>query len=114
MLEDARISLYASQAVFSATQTAKTQLLTQSAAIMVERSATQYKTGYQPVDEILDGGLKRGFVLELSGAPGTCKEDIALGMIKSFVENDQGALLIGLQLNVGLNVHSRNRSNLIV
>lgn len=87
--------MHASQAVFSATQTVKAPTLTQSAATMVEHNAIRYKTGCAPVDDILDGGLKRGFVLELSGPPGTCKEALAIDIARAFVENGQGVFFVG-------------------
>jgi RAD51-like protein 2 len=93
--QDACIPIHASQAVFSATQTVKGPPLTQSAATMVQHSSTQYKSGCQLVDDLLNGGLRRGCVLELSGPPGVCKENLALGMARSYIGNDQGILFVG-------------------
>ncbi|KIP07276.1 hypothetical protein PHLGIDRAFT_512609 [Phlebiopsis gigantea 11061_1 CR5-6] len=61
---------------------------------MVQQNAVKYQTGCRPVDDILDGGLKRGFVLELSGPPGSCKEALAIDMARAFVEDGQGVLLV--------------------
>lgn len=62
---------------------------------MVQQTAVKYQTGCSPVDDILDGGLKRGFVLELSGPPGTRKEALAIDMVRAFVEDGQGVLFVG-------------------
>lgn len=62
---------------------------------MVQYHATMYNTGFTPIDKLLDGGLKRGFVLELSSPPGTCKESLTLGMARAFVDNNQGVLFVG-------------------
>lgn len=70
--------------------------LTQSAATMAQYNATKYQTRCSPIDNLLDGGLKRGFVLELSGPPGTCKENLTLGVVQEFIDNNQGVLFVGV------------------
>ncbi|EKM58035.1 uncharacterized protein PHACADRAFT_46303, partial [Phanerochaete carnosa HHB-10118-sp] len=62
---------------------------------MAQQNAIRYHSGFSPVDILLDGGLKRGFVLELSGPPGTCKESLALGMVQAFAKNNQNVLFVG-------------------
>lgn len=47
------------------------------------------------MDAILDGGLKRGFVLELSGPPGACTEALAVDMARAFLAHGQGVLFVG-------------------
>lgn len=93
---DARLPIHATQAVFTATQTQNKALpLTQSAAAMVQSSSMRYSTGYAPVDTLLDGGVKRGSVLELSGPPGTSKESVALGMARAFLDDNKDVLFVG-------------------
>ncbi|GJE94807.1 hypothetical protein PsYK624_109810 [Phanerochaete sordida] len=95
---DARLPLNASQAVFSATQTQnKMASLTQSAAAMAQSTSTKYCTGCAPIDAILDDGLKKGFVLEVSGPPGSCKESVALGMARTFLDDNQDVLFVDMQ-----------------
>lgn len=51
-----------------------------------------------PIDNLLDGGLRRGHVLELLGPPGTPKTALALEMIRDFIENKEDVLIIGICL----------------
>ena len=67
--------------------------LTQSAALMVEN--TVYSTKYRQLDTLLDGGIKQGFILELSGPPGCLKETIAINVVSSFVEASRHVLFVG-------------------
>lgn len=69
--------------------------LTQSAAAIFQHNSVKCKTGCRPLDDLLEGGLKRGFVLELSGPPGTSKEALAIDMTRAFVEDGQGVLFVG-------------------
>ncbi|KAG6808902.1 hypothetical protein H0H92_002402 [Tricholoma furcatifolium] len=67
--------------------------LTQSAASMVT-SGGKITTGSRPVDELLSGGLSRGQIVEISGPPGTPKEAIAIGIVRSFVEAGHEVLFV--------------------
>ena len=49
-----------------------------------------------PVDTLLEGGLRRGHVLELLGPPGTAKAALVLETIIDFVENREDVLIIGI------------------
>lgn len=69
--------------------------MTQSAASIVG-GAAQYTTHCRPLDSLLEGGLKRGYILELSGAPGCKKEALASDVARSFVEVSQGVLFVGV------------------
>ncbi|KAI0716782.1 P-loop containing nucleoside triphosphate hydrolase protein, partial [Earliella scabrosa] len=94
--KDLNIPLPASQAVFSATRAPRALPMTQSAAAMMG-TTKRYSTACPPLDRLLDGGLKRGSVLELNGPPGCGKEQIAAHAVKSFVEADQEVLFVDMQ-----------------
>lgn len=96
LAKDLNISLPSSQAILSATQAARAPPMTQSAASIVG-GAAQYTTHCRPLDSLLEGGLKRGYILELSGAPGCKKEALASDVASSFVEVSQGVLFVDMQ-----------------
>lgn len=81
--------------MYSATQTQKAPPLTQSAANLFQHNAPKYATGRIPVDTVLDGGLKPGSVLEISGPPGTAKEALAIDFARAFIEEGRGVLFVG-------------------
>ncbi|KAM5537597.1 hypothetical protein V8D89_008675 [Ganoderma adspersum] len=97
---DLNISLPASQAIFhSASRPTPTPAMsmTQSAASMMGNSAKRYSMSCPPLDQLLDGGLKCGHVLEISGPPGCGKEQIAARSIKSFVQAQEQVLFVDMQ-----------------
>jgi len=96
LARDLNIPLTSSQAIFSATQAPKALPLTQSAAFMIG-SITQHSTLCEPLDRLLQGGLKQGYILELSGPPGCSKETLAINITKSFVESLQEVLFVDMQ-----------------
>ncbi|PIL23272.1 hypothetical protein GSI_14582 [Ganoderma sinense ZZ0214-1] len=71
--------------------------MTQSAASMIGNSAKRYSTSCAPLDQLLDGGLKSGHVLEISGPPGCGKEQMAAHAIKSFVQAQEQVLFVDMQ-----------------
>ncbi|PBK67468.1 hypothetical protein ARMSODRAFT_310420 [Armillaria solidipes] len=50
-----------------------------------------------PLDRLLSGGVSRGSVLEISGAPGTPKEILAVNIVASFVKAGERVLFVDLQ-----------------
>ncbi|KAH9899185.1 P-loop containing nucleoside triphosphate hydrolase protein [Cubamyces lactineus] len=97
--KDLNIPLPASQAVFSATarpQGSRMLPMTQSAAAMMG-TTKQHSTGCPPLDRLLGGGLKRGFILEINGPPGSGKEQIAANAIKGYVEKKEQVLFVDMQ-----------------
>lgn len=68
---------------------------TQSAAALLDSTNDVFHC-CPPIDSLLDGGLRRGHVLELLGPPGTPKTAIVLEMIRDFIENRQDVLIIGI------------------
>ncbi|THU84261.1 hypothetical protein K435DRAFT_783868 [Dendrothele bispora CBS 962.96] len=105
-----KIPIFASQTLFSATQTqaqatqsrlytssthapnARTPYvpLTQTLSSLISsktHSTTRqvFPTGFLPVDELLNGGLRRGHILEISGPPGSLKEVVARGLVKEVI-----------------------------
>lgn len=94
-MPDTGISYEYSQAIFSATQAPRGPPLTQSAAAMVDISSDKISTSCAAADALLDGGLSRGSVLEISGPPGTAKETLAVNIAKNFLMNDEGVIFVG-------------------
>ncbi|KAL7277211.1 hypothetical protein ACG7TL_009061 [Trametes sanguinea] len=97
--KDLNIPLPASQAVFSAAAgpSQRSLPMTQSAAAMMGTTAKQYSTACPPLDRLLGGGLKRGFILEINGPPGSGKEQMAATAVRTFVECDQQVLFVDMQ-----------------
>ena len=68
---------------------------TQSAAALLDSTNDVFRC-CPPIDSLLDGGLKRGHVLELLGPPGTPKTALVLEIITDFIENREDVLIIGI------------------
>ncbi|KAF5371787.1 hypothetical protein D9758_003549 [Tetrapyrgos nigripes] len=102
-----KIPLSASQSLFSATQdpsrtgaSSSASPLTQSLASIVssrKRSLDVIATQCSPVDSLLNGGLRRGHILEISGPPGSPKELIAKGIMNSFIMAGEEVLFVDCQ-----------------
>lgn len=60
---------------------------------MVDNSI--YTTNLPQLDALLDGGLKQGFILEISGPPGCMKETLAINVVSSFVGASKHVLFVG-------------------
>jgi RAD51-like protein 2 len=60
---------------------------------MLERSE-QIKTQCTGLDVVLDGGLKRGRILEISGPPGSPKEKLLIEIASVFAKAE-GVLFVG-------------------
>jgi RAD51-like protein 2 len=69
---------------------------TQSAAALLDSTNDVFHC-CPPIDSLLDGGLRRGHVLELLGPPGTPKGVLVLEIIRDFIENREDVLIIGIQ-----------------
>lgn len=70
------------------------QIMTQSAAAMMQGSQ-KISTRCPALDKVLDGGLSRGHVLEISGPPGCPKEKLAIGIVASFAEAGEEIIFVG-------------------
>ena len=68
--------------------------MTQSASIMMEQFE-HIKTGCTGLDFVLDGGLKRGRILEISGPPGSPKEKLLIKIASLFAKAKESVLFIG-------------------
>ena len=95
---DTGMPLTASQAVLAATQAPRNLTQTQSAASLAEHASVRISTSCQAIDVLLEGGLKRGSVVEISGPPGTAKEAAAVNIAKSFLKAGRGVLFVGKSL----------------
>ncbi|KAL0069260.1 hypothetical protein AAF712_003624 [Marasmius tenuissimus] len=86
-----------------------TQPLMQSAASLASRrrgtTVTKFQTHFPALDKLLDGGISRGNILEISGPPGTPKAKIALGVTRSFLSAKEEVLFVGLYMD-----HVRTRA----
>ncbi|KIM46950.1 hypothetical protein M413DRAFT_23269 [Hebeloma cylindrosporum] len=98
--EEVKISIGDARAVVSRLQgpqaPATTLLMTQSAALMVQKSQ-KILTKCAALDKILGGGLSRGQILEISGPPGSPKEKIALNIVSSFAESGEETVFVDCQ-----------------
>ena len=68
--------------------------VSQSAAVMLQQSP-RVKTRCAALDQILDGGLRRGHILEISGPPGSPKEKLVINIISVFAEAEEDILFVG-------------------
>ncbi|KAJ7185793.1 P-loop containing nucleoside triphosphate hydrolase protein [Mycena filopes] len=94
LANDLSIPLPSSQAIFSQRKT-QTQgrgvPLTQPAsAAVASSSGPRIATKCAPIDKLMDGGLPRRHILEISGPPGTPKDPIAVGIVRSFLKENPG------------------------
>ncbi|KAJ8082820.1 hypothetical protein PM082_008676 [Marasmius tenuissimus] len=98
-----KIPLGTSQSLLSASQSGSvsTQPLMQSAASLASRrrgtTVTKFQTHFPALDKLLDGGISRGNILEISGPPGTPKAKIALGVTRSFLSAKEEVLFVECQ-----------------
>ena len=67
------------------------------AASRLAETASIIPTGCPPLDRILQGGLPRGYIVEISGPPGSLKEHLAIRVVKSFVERSLSVLFVDSQ-----------------
>ncbi|KAK7036613.1 hypothetical protein VNI00_011546 [Paramarasmius palmivorus] len=97
LAQSLRIPLEASKSLISASQSNPTPsmpLLQSAAGRLVSKGTdnkTRVSTRFKPLDSLLDGGLLRGNVLELSGAPGMPKERIILDITRSFLSESENS-----------------------
>lgn len=68
---------------------------TQSAAALLDSTNDIFRC-CPPIDSLLDGGLRRGHVLELLGSPATPKTALVLEIIRDFIESREDVLIIGI------------------
>ena len=68
--------------------------LTQSAAVMV-RHSHKISTKCGSLDKLLEGGISRGHVIEISGPPGCVKEQLLMNIVAAFVEVNEEVMFIG-------------------
>ncbi|KAF8905254.1 hypothetical protein CPB84DRAFT_1676807 [Gymnopilus junonius] len=73
-----------------------TLTMTQPVAKLVENAPKQ-STKCLALDKILEGGLSRGHVLEISGPPGSPKEIIGINILASFIEDENEAIFVDCQ-----------------
>ncbi|KAF9269692.1 hypothetical protein L218DRAFT_953316 [Marasmius fiardii PR-910] len=75
-------------------------LMQSAAALASQRRGTslvKFSTQFAPLDKLLCGGIPRGRILELSGPPGTPKERIAVGVVRSFLKAKEEVIFVDCQ-----------------
>ncbi|KAI0066876.1 hypothetical protein BV25DRAFT_1848315, partial [Artomyces pyxidatus] len=87
---------FSSNPPLSARPFPRSSLFGQSAAQLVA-SSFKFPSSCPPLDALLDGGLLRGHILEISGPPGTAKETFAIDYARSAVKLNQGVLFVDMQ-----------------
>ncbi|KAJ6487741.1 P-loop containing nucleoside triphosphate hydrolase protein [Mycena sanguinolenta] len=100
LANDLAIPLPSSQAIFSQRRTqARAVPLTQPASAAASTSVPRIATKCDPIDKLLGGGLPRRHVLEIAGPPGTPRDPIAMGIVKSFLKcsADEEVLILDTQ-----------------
>ncbi|TFK46821.1 hypothetical protein OE88DRAFT_1811627 [Heliocybe sulcata] len=70
--------------------------MTQSAASMLAQ-AKRTPFNCSPIDDLLGGGLRQGYIAELSGPPGTPKERLAVDLTKSVLKDGKHVLFVDMQ-----------------
>lgn len=55
----------------------------------------RYSTYCKPLDSLIDGGVRPGSILEVSGPPGSPKETLAINIVRCFVEAEHDVLFLG-------------------
>jgi RAD51-like protein 2 len=59
------------------------------------QQSPRVKTKCAALDQVLDGGLRRGHILEISGPPGSPKEKLIINVISVFAEAEEDILFVG-------------------
>ncbi|KAF7426347.1 hypothetical protein PC9H_008715 [Pleurotus ostreatus] len=73
--------------------------LSQPVSVLASKATGRVvSTTCAPLDHILGGGISRAHVLELSGPPGTVKEDMAIGIVKAFSDLNERTIFVGSAL----------------
>ncbi len=84
------------QALSSSQTPASAVVLSQSVASMTQsRGVDKITTLCDPLDQLLSGGITLGTILEISGPPGTPKDNLAIKICRSFVASQRRVLFIG-------------------
>ncbi|KAH9941801.1 P-loop containing nucleoside triphosphate hydrolase protein [Epithele typhae] len=102
LARELNLDLPASQALLSAARPAPTGApATQSAAALIRLGASAgaqpFPTSCGPLDDLLQGGLRRGTVLELSGPPGCGAAQVVARVPRAFVDAGEGVLFVDMQ-----------------
>lgn len=72
--------------------------LSQAVSVLASKGTGRVvSTTCAPLDHILGGGISRAHVLELSGPPGTVKEDMAIGIVKAFSDLNERTFFVDCQ-----------------
>ncbi|KAF5310793.1 hypothetical protein D9619_008069 [Psilocybe cf. subviscida] len=71
--------------------------MTQSAAASIVEHSHKLSTRCEPLDQILEGGLARDQVLDISGPPGSPRERIVKGIVSSYAAGGQEIIFLDCQ-----------------
>ncbi|KAL0959611.1 hypothetical protein HGRIS_011315 [Hohenbuehelia grisea] len=103
LAEELRLSLDVAQRILllmpKPSTVPSTPFLTQTAAHLAKggRTTSKITTGSSPVDILLDGGLPRGHILEISGPPGSPKEVLATSIVKTILGFQEELIFVDMQ-----------------
>lgn len=73
----------------------KTLLPTSQSASSMLKSLRVHRTEIPLLDQMVNGGLRRGQCLEIAGPPGSGKGSVALGFIRYALKEKMEVLIIG-------------------
>ena len=71
-------------------------LLPSQAASTLLANRAAFGCGVPPLDSLINGGLKKGELLEVSGPPGSGKTQLALEFVKEAVSAGDEVLVMGM------------------
>jgi hypothetical protein len=79
----------------ASTSTVIAGVLPSQAASTLLANRAAFRCGVPPLDSLINGGLKKGEVLAISGPPGSGKTQLALAFVKEAVRAGDEVLVIG-------------------
>ena len=83
------------EAIIAAVQKRRAPPLTQSGAALMSVQSKRYSTRCKSLDTLIDGGVRPGSILEISGPPGSPKESLTLNVVRCFLEAEHDVLFVG-------------------
>jgi len=107
LIESAELNISNAQIEMLLTRCQSTQVpastlsTTQSAAVMVQHSQ-KMSSRCGPLDKILEGGLPRGHILEVSGPPGSPKDVLAVNFACTFAAAGEEVVFVGVYSSLRL------------
>lgn len=95
LAKDLGISSGDAQSLISAAQAPRVMPTSQSVAALARTDV--FPCRYAVVNKMLGGGLPQGYILEISGPPGSFKESLACDFVRTFVAADKPVAFVDMQ-----------------